>query len=270
VYRAFSDPENAHLWKDPLRYKEEIIHLFNRKTNLHIHWPGCTYVDSTFYGMNESIIEKDKDGNPTKIKLALSGFMPLDYALVVAEDNLTEYFSQKEYNLLNFELFTKDLEGYLAYNLFPKIPDELQTASETVSPRYYKLITSYEGMRKPVSELMAEFPGIHYNFLCRSVGEECKPAAIRRRRHSAVVQKTNLNTLRKLANIQNETMSNENILASAQSMSNFLTEKKNLLPLLYRSFEKYPKTLTYLKSFKQGGKTKRQKRSKKTLKTRKA
>ncbi len=270
VFRAFSNPDYAHIWKDPFAHMEEIRALFVRRTNFHIHMPGCTYVDSTFYGINEQVLEKNEQGQPTKIKLALSGLMPLDYALIVSEDNLSQYFAPTQYNLAELELFTSELYGYFNFNLFPQIPEGLKTTLEKVKPLYYDMFRSYEGMRKPVSELMAEHPGIHFNFLCRSVGEECKPAAIRRRRHSAVVQKTNLNTLRKLANIQNETMTNENMLASAESMSNFLTEKKNFLTLLYGSFQKYPRTLAYLKSFK-GGKTKRQsKRKNRTLKKQKA
>ena len=52
-------------------------------------------------------------------------------------------------------------------------------------------------LKRSVVELMREYPGIHYNLLCRSVHESCRKAALKRRIFSAYQFDTQFETLQR-------------------------------------------------------------------------
>ena len=230
VMRAFIDPKNNAIWKDPIAHLEEIKELFDGIPSLHIHLPGCTYLETSFYPFSMPNLKKlpenppePKDRKTKSHYLQYSGLWSLESvkSIPLGKDErpwmLGEYVEMPlEYldGAIFQELFQhsiyppvklRDPAPFRAY-----VPESAKLDGYYLNQNEERRVDLYDIVyqshqisgTKYVSDLMEQFPGIHYNFLCRSMDKRCKEEGKRlvtlRRRHSAVLQNSVYNNIRKL------------------------------------------------------------------------
>lgn len=223
---AFLDEKNAPIWKDPVGHFDELKKIFrldgrNSVQGLHIHLPGCTYIDTTYQPIGYHDL-KERHGID-KHKIVFSGIMTLEAAHTVPHNSAYIEGALLDYtDLVDYETIVNSY----AYSLYPEIhevseyvtPNEIEDTlllyPEKVGEKNKISISDVTSQAAeisknvPVSKLMEKFPGIHFNMLCRSFGAEdvnclkrSKKAVTRRRRHSAVVQNTVYDSFKKLVNM---------------------------------------------------------------------
>ena len=214
---AFLNEEYAHIWRDPianLHIIKEIIGNFTKDiAGIHIHLPGCTYIDTHYFPLGHDDLKEltYQEGH----KIGFSGIMSLKDAHTVERAN-NPYIEGIEFESKDL-LDIDQVRGSFKYSFFPKV----KTTDQIILPKDLEdTIYFYEregkvnindlivqsGMisnKVPMSKLMEKYPGIHFNLLCRSIVDksclkEGKRAITRRRRHSAIVQNTLSNTVDKI------------------------------------------------------------------------
>ena len=253
VIQAFCDERNQHIWLDPIKHIRELREIVSKSgPALHIHMPGCSFVETSYYPISDFPQARHHSGDTVK-DFVISGLLPLSKALTIPLDNPILY--TRAIRVKNEKINTEFVKTLFEYSIYPKIEEK---AKNKIPARPLNSIIVYkdengtmsikdlkgQGERlssnpaRYVSELMGKFPGVHFNFLCRSIVGPCLKKApksfTRRRRHSALLQNTLYNTIRKQArqNISLETNLNQrdtNITAFLNAVQPELT--KNLAEL---------------------------------------
>ena len=244
IVTAFLDPAKAHIWKDPIAHLDEIrsilgLHDKYATEGIHIHLPGCSYVESSYqpFGYHES-----KKGAPEKYhKIYFSGIMDLETAHEVPDTS--PYIEGVKFDHVDYVDYGQVKDSF-QFSFFPKVEETEEYVSPSEITDMFLLHVNEEGKvdisdvvtqsgiisdTVPVSKIMETYPGIHFNFLCRSFGKEntkCrgirKKALTHRRRHSAVVQGSEYNTFKKLVNIGSKFPENAKGVANDHTIKNYL------------------------------------------------
>lgn len=247
LIRAFLDKKNAPIWKDPVGHFDELKKILrldgkNSVQGLHIHLPGCTYIDTTYQPIGYHDLKDRYEID--KHKIVFSGIMTLEAAHTVPDDSVYIEGALLDYTeLVDYDTIVNSY----AYSCYP----EIYEVKEYVVPNEIKDTLLFypeivDGKKKipisdvtsqgaeisknvPVSKLMEKFPGIHFNMLCRSFGAEdvnclkrSKKAVTRRRRHSAVVQNTVYDSFKKLVNMGTRFPSKAKRVANDNSTLDYL------------------------------------------------
>ena len=219
IFKAFADKSYAHIWRNPIRYIKELQALFEHEPTVHIHFPRCSYVDTEFFPLSDT--PPFEKAPPNTYQFQLSGLIPLAKALTIPDDD--RFLLGEVLTLPNRKLEKDVLEHLFKYSDYPKLtfykegdpkPNSNEPKrtyvleyddSSQVFFREVKEETSAIGKKFFVSNLLETFPGVHFNFLCRSLDLDClgkaRHAMTRRRRQSAVLHKTVYNTIQKLATL---------------------------------------------------------------------
>lgn len=244
VIRSFMDPENARIWKDPLTHVRELRRLFRGATGIHIHMPGCTYTDSTFLPISTN-------GKPTDIShlIQYSGMLTLETAKTIPEDS--KYIGGTMSDLPDGLVDANIIKEIYKYSVFPVIEEQkgsnhMPNDEDLESIHLYKnaenkvkiadIINQANTLTDnyPVSRILEMKPGIHFNFLCRSVsvGANKRRNITLRRKHSALVQNTIGNTISKLAGMglrgKNDFGNDKAVLSFIKSVRDNIEEKNDL------------------------------------------
>jgi hypothetical protein len=183
---------------------KELLEVESMK-NIHIKYPGDEYVDSTLYPL--AYWDNEKDGR----RLRYSGLCEKSKLEALGEKgHLKNYPTQKEDPHLTI-LKTDVLEMFEAsvYPTYAEVKKALDNTwggprgtsifggqFEEVEKRIEYEMGFVHGVSDPsgpdafcnVSYMMREFPGIHYNVVCRSVGEHCLAHAVARRTPSEGIE----------------------------------------------------------------------------------
>jgi hypothetical protein len=215
IFQAFANPKNVHIWRDPVNHLDEINALFGDLPGVHIHYPNCTFVNTSFYPCSAN-------GEDGLDRIEYSGLVPLDIAHTISFKETPREF--KTYSDDKFkegevhgvpEVIVRKMYEYAVYpeinivkgteGRFLPATDSLNVISQNgvVPFSSLKQAADHLSARYSILDIMHSFPGIHFNFLCRSlkVGRDAnrRREMTMRRRHSAVLQDTALNTIGKLA-----------------------------------------------------------------------
>ena len=213
IFRAFCNPENAEMWKDPVAHKEEIESLFRDLPGIHIHYPKCSFVDMSFLPC------ADNSTIAGKYRLEMSGIISLEKAHEISEEN--PWISGRVIDMEEENGIPREwVEEAYRYAEYPKLDiakrrgNVFQGKSTTlklslnddnlVTFDSIKTGTSRLSRHMTVYELMKIFPGVHFFVLCRPVQDATpftRKQILQRRRHSAVLQNTPFNTLAKVVGL---------------------------------------------------------------------
>lgn len=264
IFQAFSDRKNADLWRDPVNHLNEIKAVFGDLPGVHIHYPKCTFIDTGFQPCSDN----GDDGNH---RIEYSGLVPLNKAHTISfEDSPREFRMYTSDNFKNGDIrgvSEETVRKMYEYSIYPKLNikegverflpskvSSLYLTSENGIVPFTSLINASSKLSKSnsVLDLMKEYPGIHFNFLCRSkkVGEspQRRKEMTMRRRHSAVLQNTILNSIAKLAYTgfqygvkRGEMSRDEDILEFIQSVGSEIHNEDNV--------EKFYRVLHELRNF---------------------
>lgn len=232
TFRKFSEEKYAHIWRNPIKYKDELKNLFGSHPNLHIHMPGSTYVDNIFYPVSD--VDEKYLIRKNKYVMRYSGLLPLEKALTMSDEE-RNLFIQKEYQitksteqmaeLLNESLPTEEMRSYFAKSIYPQFLNVKEERLPTLSMKRMGA-----SRRILASTLMERYPGIHFNLLCRVVTDpRCKEAVRLRRRESATEQNTVLDTLHKMISIKNEHLTGDEIVEYIEDSQNDLLKRPDIL-----------------------------------------
>jgi hypothetical protein len=208
LLESFIDPTNTSIWANPTKESlQEILTGILDTETLHIHYPGDTYVDNVYSPLSDFQYKDNKrllnDTQPDTLILQISGILPLSKAPDMYKAGIP---NERVYvSKTNITIPVEEFDAMFQFSRFPKI--EHPQNAKTLTIEDIDTISTYYSER--VSYLLKEYPGIHYNFVCRSVHPSCMPGALRRRRQSAVLFQTEPETLRKT--IRNVNTKNENI-----------------------------------------------------------
>jgi hypothetical protein len=196
LVKAFIDPKNKDIWSNPDRLSlQRILKNITDTTTIHIHKPGDTYVDNIYLPLNEFKFKDTKqvnDKNYNTLKLELSGMLPLSKAPALFEKGIPEtktFLSSAN----GIQIPVNEFDELFQYSIWPIVEHPENT--KILRPENLLNITKYYSNRMSFS--LNEFPGIHYNFLCRVVNPYCTKASLLRRRQSAVLFQTQPETLAK-------------------------------------------------------------------------
>lgn len=222
IFKAFADKKNAAMWRDPVNHLNEFNALFGDLPGIHIHYPNCTFVDTSFQPCSDN-------GDRGVHHIEYSGMVPLSKAHTISFKKEPQGFDL--YTQLNIdkmieegkipgvsEQTVREMYRYSDYPTLKITPGKKQlyippktgtmaVYSESGIVPFESLIQGSSSLSNSNSmlDLMNQYPGIHFNFLCRSLKVGLNPERRRqltlRRRHSAVVQKSVMNSIAKIANI---------------------------------------------------------------------
>lgn len=208
ILRKFMTKENEEIWQNPVKHIKELKAMFGDLPNLHIHYPGCSYVDMNYLPFSYSETYDHK-------LIGISGLIPLSKAQTIDPSDDAIRYDQipKTY----YTISKSKLINYFNYCVYPKLELDRNIFSEKDNQTIYikpdvngfvKIVTIQNetdrvAAHTPVSKLMELYPGIHFNFTCRNVDfPEAKEKKnilqaeiTKRRRNSAIVQGTIYNTI---------------------------------------------------------------------------
>lgn len=262
IFEAFANPDYEHIWRKPLEHIDTLRKIMDHPA-LHIHLPGCEYVDNTFYPLSDDSSSPYYDKlNPL---LQLSGLVSLQDAQSIPKEDVKSIFDgqhyfigkkQLEYSEAAYKIKQEDLLRYFAYSTYPKLivsdemfghpPDIIPLRTLPEFPGYTSYPLFYDKVvrkRIKASQLMERYPGIHFNLLCRSISAFGKAATqLLRRRYSASFHNTPIGTIRESLKYKG---SNINTAEFAENLQNSLKKEPiNLLKDLEEFANKqfYPKT----------------------------
>lgn len=280
IIEAFLDESYAHVWRDPVGNLNELKKIFtldNRLNveGLHVHMPGCSYIETSYTPLGYHDLKENY--NIDQHRLEFSGIMSLEAAHTVPKDNpYIEGIDFPHTDLVDLDI-VKNSFDYTFYPGLEMSEEEVPLSSITDTIYLFPiedtkvkiddviLQASKVSDYVKVSDIMSYYPGIHFNFLCRSFGKEdgkcgriTKRALTRRRRHSAVVQNTVYNTFRKLTTMglyfpkkRKRVANDDSILDYVQAVSDKLPENLQKFFELYeevRIDEDLPKTRELIKT----------------------
>lgn len=154
-----------------------------------VHKEGDDIVESMY---NPLGLYKHKSG---KITIFLSGLRNMN-----SFKNFPVKNGKLQYEFQHFEPNTRVPKQVILQSFEGAIYPTKATVAKTFTSASYsveQLDKIAEQLRKPVLQLMKQYPGIHYNLLCRSIHETCKKAAVDRRLISASKYGTQFDTLKR-------------------------------------------------------------------------
>ena len=216
IFRAFCNKKNEDLWRDPVNNIKQINALFGSLPGVHIHYPKCTFIDTSFHPCSDN-------GSDGLHMIDYSGLIPLSKAQTVSFRNSPSHFRTYTQNSVEEgtiqgipESTVREMYRYAVYpelnikeqrglRYTPPKVGSLYLSSENGIIPFQSLIQGSKALSNSVTvfDLMKRYPGIHFNFLCRSLKVSQNPEHRRqmtlRRRHSAVLQDTVFNNIAKLA-----------------------------------------------------------------------
>ncbi len=251
IVKAFLNPAYTDIWKDPVKHIGEIQRILglgkqNANEGIHIHLPGCSYVESSYqpFGYHESKKENEEQYH----KILFSGIMDLETAHTVSEES--PYIQGVKLEHVDFVDYEK-VKNSFEYSFFPRVEETDALVRNRNITNTFLLNPTKEGKvdinvvisqsgkisnTVLVSEILENLPGIHFNFLCRSFSKEntkCgkipKKALTLRRRHSAVVQNSVYNTFQKLVSMGTMFPEIAKGVANDRSIRNYVESISNKL-----------------------------------------
>ena len=215
IFEAFANPAYENIWREPHKHMDKLSKIMDHPA-LHIHLPGCEYVDNTFYPLSDDVSNPYRE--KTKPWLQLSGLVSLQDAQSIPKEEVEKIFEGQKYNLGtmknqydsgSLKIKKEELMSYFKYSTYPKLvvsdepfghPEDtvpLRTIKEFPEYTQYALFRD-KVMRKKItaSELMKRYPGIHFNLLCRFIPSHLnRTPQLMRRRYSAAFQNSAVGTL---------------------------------------------------------------------------
>jgi len=159
LYPILSNPENAHFFNDPVKYKHELESLFKKPFAIYGSGETCPYISYNLVYTSENKETGEEhvyDAEPSGV-----------YALPALKENW-EYREKKGKGIGRY---THKIKNPIRYE------DALQiykgavfpTIDSSVFPLSVAAFQSLSAVQVSQSELFARFPGVHFNFLCRSL-----------------------------------------------------------------------------------------------------
>ena len=174
IYMKFFHPENKVYLDDPIKYENELEKIFGQ--SIHIHKPGTTYINSTYYPTGYHT-QYDKKAD----LYLMSGVIPID-----GKSQFIEGFSIPHYDpsglaytihkLFKYSIFPTQADVIVQYNQIRRFV----RANESKS----MLTELHRGMIITQKELFELRPGVYYNPLCRVVEKACINEPVLRRAKS--------------------------------------------------------------------------------------
>lgn len=268
IIRKFIDPANRDIWMNPIAHIEELKAFFGQFPNIHIHLPGCSYVNSSFSALSD--FETEQSNNTLeeiythRVNVGLSGLLSLQGANTIPLDN--EYIDNKRLVLNKYQGETyipfATVQQFYPGSIFPPAIQKKEEGSffpashiqlnvdndgdvkfEEFKEEIYRIANQF-----PISRLMELYPGIHYNFLCR-VARNCEPERITLRRTlSATVQNTPLNSLYRIVR-DTYRPNNDQAVAFARGIEQLLkSNPANVSSLAETTPITLPKTKNYFRT----------------------
>ena len=164
LYSILSDPANKALFDDPVKHKQDLETLLKKPLAIYTSGEACPFVSYTL--VNHS---KNKDsGEENVYNVEPSGL----YSLPADESNWAYHDKKKGIGRYTHKIVgavkKEDIELIYRGAVFPTISSVAASASVSASvsvPKFAKL----PSVRVSQTDLFARFPGIHFNFLCRSM-----------------------------------------------------------------------------------------------------
>jgi hypothetical protein len=200
VLKVFLDPVNKEIWQNvDVEGIKRILDGIIDTSTIHVHKPGDYYVVSKYSPVSDHYM--DKDGKYIFFKhiaekkyywIGPSGLYKLSTDLgggSIPERKKIERtifphkikgIRKKDFD--SFKVDKDDFLSFLKYAVYPKLK-AYETKREYYTPMEIDEIK--ERYVEFTSNLMDKFPGVHYNFLCRTVNPNCTKAALQRRIESA-------------------------------------------------------------------------------------
>ena len=192
---------------------------------LHIHYPGMTYVEGFFQpaafwdqgdeglwnNASQAIFTFSRSGLLDKSKMEAN---PKPYKEVTSESANSFYITKSE--IVKF--YTDSVyptPEFVNNVLEATFPDTYALEGEDINTFILELVTKMDDEKLTNTYMMEHFPGIHYNMVCRSVGEDCEPEAELQRTSSGQQEQ------------QREQKEIEEFLSSQIKLNNKKTRNKN-------------------------------------------
>ena len=259
LIKAFMNSKNEKIWKDPITYIQDLRKILKDVPGIHIHMPGCTYTDTSFLPFSSN----GDAGNRSHF-LQYSGLLSLADAKTIPEES--DYVKGMHEDLRDGTVDASVIEELYRYSSFPKTKEKkirsyvprgvsLESISLVKNANGKVLIADIVNQNNnlsdnyPVSRILEMKPGIHFNFLCRSIKiTEQKRNVTLRRKHSALLQNTIANTISKLAgmgfaskNAKEELSNDKSVLSFIKAVSEEIEERKEIQAVYtaYRDLEYY-------------------------------
>lgn len=208
--------------------------------------PGCTYTDTSFLPFSSNGKATDRSHF-----LQYSGLLSLADAKRIPEES--DYVKGMHEDLRDGTVDASVIEELYRYSSFPKtIEKKIRSyVPRGVSLESISLVKNADGKvlvadivnqnnnlsdNYPVSRILEMNPGIHFNFLCRSITmTERKRNITLRRKHSALLQNTIANTISKLAgmgfaskNAKEELSNDKSVLSFIKVVREEIEERKEI------------------------------------------
>lgn len=267
IFEAFTNPAHEDVWRHPWKHMDTLKRIMNDPA-LHIHLPGCEYVDNTFYPLSDNASAPQY--NRTNPLIQVSGLVALEDAQKIPRDDVRSIYDGNHYSLgfggrnlssaASLKIKQEDLMRYFAYSTYPKliVSDEIfGHAEDTIPlrtipgfPGYTPYATFHDKLvRKSIkaSDLMRIYPGIHFNLLCRFIPPYLdRTAQVLRRKYSMNFQNSAVGTIKESIR---EGAINTNIATLASSAQESLqTQPMSVLQeLRAKASDQYPMTANVLK-----------------------
>jgi len=208
LYLAFEDKPRGirEKLRDPVKYREELTLHFGRA--FHVHWPEApipedrTYVEAVHYPVLVWDRYKSfrKEGEPIKWEISKSGITSLNQDIVYTNP-------RKAYNgsTENSTFFTIDGDRIDETKLHFMYDDSLYPTHEQVTTSLYILDDPENVSTQELNDTMKQFnflqswafkqfPGVHYNFSCRTIHPDLSTTnkRINTRRRKSVIGRVNI------------------------------------------------------------------------------
>jgi hypothetical protein len=178
----FFDPENKVYLDDPIKYENELEKIFGQ--SIHVHKPGSTYINSTYYptGYHTQYHE-------TEDLYLMSGVIPID--------GKSQFIKGFTIPHSDTKAIAQTIHKLFKYSIFPTeeyVKNKYIGITRNVN--YYDskwvLTEVHKDMIITQKELFELRPGVYYNPLCRVVKKACINESVLRRAKS-VASMENMN-----------------------------------------------------------------------------
>jgi len=182
IFMKFFHPENKVYLDDPIKYENELEKIFGQ--SIHVHKPGSTYINSTYYPTGYHTEHRE-----TEDLYQMSGVIPID-----GKSQFIEAFSIPHSDT---KARAQTIHKLFKYSIFPTeeyVKNKYRDATRKVNYSDSKKVLTevHKDMIITQKELFELRPGVYYNPLCRVVKKACINEPVLRRAKS-VASMENMN-----------------------------------------------------------------------------
>lgn len=190
ILAAFGDPAIRKMLHDPVRYIKELTTYFGE--SLHVHYPEApTEAGRTYYDMRYTPFAGFFRGSCLAIKsgLYLLGH-PTSFAAAASTASaspLTKFVGHADLHKFMADIDCHQISKRALQFLYSGAlyPDRKQLVADLIRPLTYDLLENEaRKFRYTQSWAFSQFPGVHYNFLCRG-HKVVRRASLKTRRAAA-------------------------------------------------------------------------------------